>query len=498
MKRTVEELVACIPALTLVTGSGQGRAASVVVTGIGEQFAPPPGAIVLAIGSGWEESVIRTAAAAGAAAVVLRAPVNAELSHEAAGLAVLALDVSVPWDDLRVQLAAMLSFEPDPGSDLFSLCDQLAMTVGGAVCVEDVDHRLLAYSSVGQPVDDSRLNALLRRGLPPGQEIFEEMYAAVRRATGPVWGEFGEPATRPRTACPIRAGDRLLGSLWVISPERPSDEAERAISVAANVAAFQLLQQGDDPIRRQQERRVLNLLYGNEPTAAHALGLPLRGDYAVVVFSALHNGATDGDCVAERVAELARAFAAAHRSRICVARDGCVVLAIVPLETQASAARFAHEIVTRTHAALCLRIRAGIGAVAVGVAGLVPSCEAAMQALYALAPDDQRSVVEIDEVRASILLGDIAALGAADRSRLLPVLVAMLDSDERRGSPFYVPSLKAYLDAREDMAVAAEVIGISSNTLRYRLRRLQEEFSLDLDDPESRLVLWLQLRLSAS
>ena len=34
------------------------------------------------------------------------------------------------------------------------------------------------------------------------------------------------------------------------------------------------------------------------------------------------------------------------------------------------------------------------------------------------------------------------------------------------------------------------------NTLRYRIRRIEELFDLDLADPDVRLVAWLQLRLA--
>src|SRR5262249_35879536 len=59
----------------------------------------------------------------------------------------------------------------------------------------------------------------------------------------------------------------------------------------------------------------------------------------------------------------------------------------------------------------------------------------------------------------------------------------------------YAETLRAYLDCFGDVPRAAERISVHPNTFRYRLRRLVELFDLDLDDPDERIVVELQLRL---
>jgi DNA-binding PucR family transcriptional regulator len=75
-------------------------------------------------------------------------------------------------------------------------------------------------------------------------------------------------------------------------------------------------------------------------------------------------------------------------------------------------------------------------------------------------------------------------------------LQRVLDHD-RETNGLYAESLLAYLDSFGDTASAAKSLSIHDNTLRYRIRRLQELFDLDLEDPDTRLVTWLQLRLAA-
>jgi len=69
----------------------------------------------------------------------------------------------------------------------------------------------------------------------------------------------------------------------------------------------------------------------------------------------------------------------------------------------------------------------------------------------------------------------------------------MLAHDADNGTP-YAESVLAYLSANADVPAAAHVVAVHPNTFRYRLRRARELFELDLEDPDVRLVTWLQLR----
>jgi DNA-binding PucR family transcriptional regulator len=69
----------------------------------------------------------------------------------------------------------------------------------------------------------------------------------------------------------------------------------------------------------------------------------------------------------------------------------------------------------------------------------------------------------------------------------------MLRHDQEQGTP-YAESVLAYLAANADVPAAAASVQVHPNTFRYRLRRLRELFDLDLEDPDVRLVVWLQLR----
>ncbi|NUR84204.1 MAG: helix-turn-helix domain-containing protein, partial [Nonomuraea sp.] len=91
---------------------------------------------------------------------------------------------------------------------------------------------------------------------------------------------------------------------------------------------------------------------------------------------------------------------------------------------------------------------------------------------------------------------------------VLRVLDAVRPVWERGGGPVHdlvradlaaggelVRSISAYLDAAGDVASAAKRLVLHPNTLRYRLRRARERYGVDLDDPDTRLLLTLAVRL---
>jgi DNA-binding PucR family transcriptional regulator len=73
-------------------------------------------------------------------------------------------------------------------------------------------------------------------------------------------------------------------------------------------------------------------------------------------------------------------------------------------------------------------------------------------------------------------------------------VAAMLAYDSANASD-YVPTLKAFFSAHGNISAMAQILHVHANTCRYRLSRIGEVFDIDLEDEDTRLVLWLQLRL---
>jgi DNA-binding PucR family transcriptional regulator len=101
-------------------------------------------------------------------------------------------------------------------------------------------------------------------------------------------------------------------------------------------------------------------------------------------------------------------------------------------------------------------------------------------------------LVAYDAVHGRALLADVATLLDGES----PAVRALRTYDEERGTG-YIATLCAFLDVHGDAGRTAAALGIHVNTLRYRMRRLEEIAGLDLDDAEARLAVALELHALA-
>jgi DNA-binding PucR family transcriptional regulator len=96
-----------------------------------------------------------------------------------------------------------------------------------------------------------------------------------------------------------------------------------------------------------------------------------------------------------------------------------------------------------------------------------------------------------------LLLRRLAGNGSAMRLLEDTRFQRLRDYDRDNGSA-YIPTLATYLDALGDAVSTAATCGVHANTVRHRMRRVEELLDVDLSDPDDRLVLWLQLRLHSA
>ena len=110
---------------------------------------------------------LRAASLVGYSAVIVkvRGEDATQLINEAQihNIALLAASDEITWQHLDVILHTILgsqgSFEPSAtgvGDELYTLANSLAAFIGGSVAIEDMDRRVLAYSSL----PDQRIDAL--------------------------------------------------------------------------------------------------------------------------------------------------------------------------------------------------------------------------------------------------------------------------------------------------------------------------------------------------
>ncbi|GAB3196082.1 helix-turn-helix domain-containing protein [Nocardioides hungaricus] len=493
-----------------------------VIHDVGDEVPDHPGGVLLLVGARPGDPLsVPTISAAGArefACVVVKARGDdlgeVIAAAEAAGVALMVAPDETSWRDVDRLVSAVVDAqgsstpayaEVRPG-DLFALANAIAYSVGGATSVEDHNGRMFAYSNLPhQKIDDIRLQSITERQTPV-REGDAENYLRVRNADKPLYFKSPQPELASRLAVPVRAGDELLGTIWVLDGDPPLRKgARQALEDAATVAALHLLQ-----IRQQEDGRRWNrgevlsqLLAGRiGPAVASALvGLPATTPTTVLAISAADAEYADETPALglARTINMINLYCEAWHPRAMATSVDDRIYAVLPAHKASARGRtpagFAREVCDTVRRTTGVTLRIGVGPTADALEGLAESRRLADMTLAALLrAGDEDAVATIADMRSRVMLDELADGGVLDLSLPGDPLAAIRQHDRERRTT-YCESLLAYLDAFGDTASAAKSLNVHENTLRYRIRRLPELFDLDLSDPEIRLVAWLQLRL---
>ncbi len=501
-------------------------AASTAANGIGEPRIWDPlgvgevtrGDLVLAINVPADDATaaVAEAAASGASAIALKgdattlhAAISVARDHK---IALLAVAPTVSWDQFyALVLSAATNVigvdEPTPMGDLFALANAMAAMIGAAVTIEDPRGQLLAYSNLDQPIDEARRDTILGRQNPvPWSRRLERGGYYRQLSTAPdgivrITDPTGR--LRDRMATLIKAGAEVLGSIWVVQGDDPmGPEAESALRSATPLAAMHLLRQRafNDSSRRERGVLLRTLLEDGVTDVDYPslLGIDIDTPCTVVAF---HLVTVDNDDVElsvnrSRIIDAITVACEAFRRRVVCTWIGQTIYALFPSTSRDSPARLtliAEDICSRFGESMHVHLVASISSISEGLGG-VRECRREADRVIRVLRDTPAgtSVATIDEVRvASILLtvGDLTR----DRPDLRLPGIDRLIAHDADHSKTYMQTLRAFIDASGNVAAVATRLNLHTNTVRYRVRRLGEISGLDLENPEHRLVVAIDL-----
>lgn len=467
----------------------------------------------------------------GAAALVVRAPLTADEAltdaAEASGVAVLSFARGASWTHLAGMLRTLTtdSNRPDmnghpadriESGDLFAVANAIAALLDAPVTIEDRNSRLLAFSSRQEDIDPSRVQTILGRQVPEHYtRILEErgVFQAIYRSDRPVFvaslpesGDTTQPPELPRAAIAVRAGDEILGAIWVVVAEPLSEDRNEALYEASKLVAMHMVwQRADADMERRQRAELLATALESGPGSPEAIRrLGLKDEPAVVLALTVVDAANEHRLPARTATERKRltdAFAmhlAAVHPRATAALIGDIAYGILPLlpqnrhDAEERAARIATEFLARVGSRL--RPVIGVGPYAEDSAALARSRTGAERASRVLRSGTAgRSVARLDDVHVEALLLELADL--VPRGDLPSGVLARVIAYDETHETNLTDTLRSWLDAFGDVATAAASMFVHPNTFRYRLRRAAEVGRIDLNDPSARLSAMLQLHL---
>jgi hypothetical protein len=523
--RVLEDLGATLLDLALGDAGSTEPIAGVAIHDPFDESELPSHALVLGVGLREPAEIaalLRTLGGAGAAGLVVRAPVpvTEELRSAAAesGVALLALTRGASWAQLAALLRSMLSLGdvgdagPQtlgglPSGDLFALANAVAALVDAPVTIEDPDSRVLAFSGRQEEADESRVETILGRRVP---ERFARLLSRagvhrdLHRSEEPVYvtppssgpGDFSVP----RVAVAVRAGDEYLGSIWAAVREPLSPDRSRAFSDAAKLVALHMLRlrAGADVERRLRTELVGTALEGGAGARDSLARLGLADQPLVVLALAPAEpaGAADRSGLAadrQRLGDALAMHLSAVQASSAVALLGDVAYGLLPVAAEDRAVRVATGFLDRVGDRVPALV--GVSPVALSVAVLPAARVSADRALRVLrSGTGGPRVARLSDVYTEAMVLELRDLVAARGDAPSGPLAKLLAYDAEHHANL-VETLAAWLDAFGDAVTAAAALHVHPNTFRYRLRRLAEMGDLDLADPQARFDVMLQLRM---
>lgn len=473
-----------------------------------------PDAVLLMAGLRADEpaatELVREAATKGYCAVVVkrRGGTIDGLVTEAStcGMVVLGAADEVPWRHLDALLLSVLGSQgvaaesaSAVGDELFALANSIAAVFGGSVAIEDLDRRVLAYSSLAhQRIDLLREQGILDRRVPD-MERNRVQYRAVFAADGVV--RFPERSDElARSAIAIKAGAQPLGTIWAIDGAAGLNaEGERSLVEGARLAALKILRSlnASGLELRVREAALLGALDGalSADEVAFRLSLPGGAELALVGFATLSGPGGAAPLITHVASALAR-YVAAYRPDAAMATTARAVYALLPGGGPSAVTRFATGALAATQQRFPDQVRAAIALPSTDPSDL-PAMRSEIDDVLRVTTVqlDLPAVARLAQVHARVLLAHLADELVHQPRLRHPGVDAMVAYDHDHQTE-YAASLVAWLDAVGDVARAATRLDVHPNTLRYRLRRVPELFGISLDHPDERLSVWMQLRLT--
>lgn len=408
-------------------------------------------------------------------------------------LPLLAISNEAPWSSVLVVLRSALdSAHAGPGhrpadyvyTDLFDMADKVSALIEAPITIEDATSRVLAYSSGQEDVDEARKSTIVGRRVP--REVRDHfrslgVFRRLARSGDPIFVPAGAEGARPRYVIPVRAGGEWLGSIWAVLEEPPGRERTSELQAAAEVVALYLLRlRAQSELHRQvQLDHVRTALRGgaSEPPAGLQPG-PWR---AAVLLGPEGLGA-------EARCELWLTLARRHgwRQPVVADLDGTVFAVLSESPGPGGRAWLSDLVGAESLRNPAVGLRLGTAVRTIQDLALSRAEAAELAGIDLDSP--HCAVASVDHSWATIVLHRaVAGLGGLT---LVSPVGALVGS---RRDESLLSTLEAVIDYWGEGRRAARALGVHPNTVRYRMARLTELCSVDLDDPVQRLAVRLEL-----
>ncbi|WP_217135544.1 PucR family transcriptional regulator [Leucobacter chinensis] len=387
-----------------------------------------------------------------------------------------------------------------------TIADRAVELLGGHILVEDEEFRVLAYSQIMGDIDEARKQAILHRQLPSVyQHIFNSqgVQASLLSGVDVIQTEaVPEHGLGPRLVISIRRNQRLVGTIW-FARDTPYDSRDieelqkTADQLSVNIVEA-LRARRDERIRHDDA--LYNLLYGvSIPEASNTLEtstINFRRPAHVITIKPIR---FDGDRALSIETSGLRVLAeitsrSAHADVLTAMTQEVLYLVHFGCADGGSCEGLASLLLAQQLATSLGRINVQaaivVGKHAADHTSLKESRLSADRVVNVLSTEQRTTTLTVGQAWAELTI-DFFLGNAVNAPDFLPTqLQTHITRDSEQDRELF-RTVKTALDYWTNLAYAADVLEVHQNTIRYRLKKFQQVYGIDLQTPKSRLALWM-------
>ncbi|MBT2727762.1 helix-turn-helix domain-containing protein [Bacillus sp. ISL-75] len=396
--------------------------------------------------------------------------------------------------DIHNRLAALVLH----GEGLDSIITYLNETTG---------HNVLLYDDLGELISYAYKDRLSDDELYTIRELAQNAIKTPGNVRSFIETNMNK-ANQCITVLPIGAKPTLYGSLIIVSPEKMRDVDIAALEHACTVISLELVK--DQAIFDAQEKingELIDVLFSGKVDGtilqkAKQMDFDPMGDYlAVIIRLDEMDNTHKRNSIIRHLVQLANRVFLKNSLKGMAVRNHNQIVVLLTFQQKVSPAYAHHqvkELVSKFQQEIQVKnwgtnVSIGIGRIHSSLLKVTKSMQEAAKCLQFLQSyGGKNQVISYKELGVQRLLLQNTEEELIDF--IMEVLGPLFEYDQSRKGEL-LPSLFAYLEHNQNAKEAAESIHVHTNTLMYRLKRIEEILSTDLSDSQQFLNIHLAVSL---
>ncbi|MGG1677258.1 PucR family transcriptional regulator [Neobacillus sp. NRS-1170] len=400
----------------------------------------------------------------------------------------------------------------DPFKTAFDSLDEFADLISQVlkcpVTIEDVNHRLLAYSTHDERTDPARISTIIGRRVP--EKVINQLW---KEGTIPALLQTSEPirvksiedvGLSNRVAISIWKQEEVIGFIWALEIDKSlTDDDFILLKKAADAAKNKLLQLQTRKNKKEERSQEFfwKLLTGHLKVQEeifenfHTLQITPSSSFAVLVFQFNEN------ITSKEEQNISYLLKTNQRLKIMLYTIDCnQLILLVSAEGLENALTELEQFVQVF--VLKMRDRYGVRDITPVLSGIYKDYQKIRQAYeetLSVLSIKQKFPCETKDIYNYQKLGIYQFFGLLLEKRKNEEyenysLIKLHEYDQKHNSNL-VETLEIFLNNDNNINDTAKELNVHANTLNYRLKRIAEIGEVNFKDPNQKMMLYLDLKL---